>query len=194
MARKVYITSDISVDERLAVIAEANATAALMWPWILTSLDDWGRGEASALRLKLQVFPGMPSVEADLIERALLLYRDAGLICLYEVDGKRYMSIDTDKMVSDNQTHIRSEKRERMLEVSRAECMQMREDARDDAQSREGSRIATPFTFHLHLHLHFREDTWAPDGAITDCASGWEGSKGKKKQMPTPRTLKSFGE
>ena len=46
MARKRFITSDMSVDERIADIAVENPVAALMWPWFITGFDDWGRMEA----------------------------------------------------------------------------------------------------------------------------------------------------
>ena len=56
MGRTVYITSDMSSDENLIRVAEQDTKAALIWPWILASLDDWGRGEAKPREIKAKVF------------------------------------------------------------------------------------------------------------------------------------------
>lgn len=55
MARKRFITSDMSVDERIAEIAAENPVAALMWPWFITGFDDWGRMEAVPGKIKLSI-------------------------------------------------------------------------------------------------------------------------------------------
>jgi hypothetical protein len=140
MGRKVYVSSDMSIDERLVEVAEADSQCALLWPWLLTAFDDWGRAEANAKRLKAQVFPMLDVVTPELVERALELFSNAGLITLYEVDGKRYMAVPADKWFK-YQTHIRKEKRETdnsrypapPSEVSHDDA-QVRAGARDDAQ------------------------------------------------------------
>lgn len=140
MARKVYITSDMSVDEKLNAIAEDDPQAALLWPWLLTVFDDWGRAEANSRRLKAQVFPLNNMVTSDAIEAALTLYAQGGLILIYEVSGKRYMAIPQEKWFK-YQTHIRGEKRS--IDKSRipappcedeASCAQVTENARKCAQ------------------------------------------------------------
>jgi hypothetical protein len=73
MARKRFVTSDMSVDERLAEIAAENPVAALMWPWFITNFDDWGRMEAVPMKIKLTVFPAFPYT-ADDISEAINLY------------------------------------------------------------------------------------------------------------------------
>jgi len=35
MARKRFVTSDMSIDEKIADIAAENPVAALMWPWFI---------------------------------------------------------------------------------------------------------------------------------------------------------------
>lgn len=110
MARKVYVTSDMSEDEDITAVAEQNQLAALLWPWFLTAFDDWGRASANPSRLKAKVFPMNDMVTPDLIDVALQLYDKEGLISLYEVASKRYMAIAPDKWFK-YQTHIRSEKR-----------------------------------------------------------------------------------
>ncbi|MEM0138511.1 MAG: hypothetical protein QW100_02135 [Thermoplasmatales archaeon] len=111
MARKVYISSDISIDEALVEIAETAPLEALLWPWLLTAFDDWGRAEASPRRLKAKIFPGNSIVTIDVIDNALKSFAGVGLIRLYEVDGKQYMAIPDIEKWYKYQTHIRRERR-----------------------------------------------------------------------------------
>lgn len=108
MARKIFITSDMSIDVRLMSLGSEKA--ALMWPWILLSLDDWGRGDASPRRLKAQVFPMLDSLTIEDVSEALSSYSDAGLLLMYEADGKHYMAVPPVKWFR-YQTHVRSVKR-----------------------------------------------------------------------------------
>jgi len=110
MARKVFITSDMSIDEQLAEVAEQDSLAALIWPWFLTTFDDWGRAEAHPRRLKAKVFPMNDMVTVEVIERTLRLYEKVGLLVLYEVDGKPYMAIPEDKWYK-YQTHMNRSRR-----------------------------------------------------------------------------------
>jgi len=110
MARKVFISSAISVDEDLLAVAEQDPLAQLLWPWLLTSLDDWGRGSANAKRLKAEVWPNNDLVTVEAIDRALALYAEVGLIILYTVDGKRYLAVREASWWA-HQTHIHKDKR-----------------------------------------------------------------------------------
>ncbi|AYO30829.1 hypothetical protein D2962_09575 [Biomaibacter acetigenes] len=110
MGRKRYITSDMSIDERIANIASENPVAALMWPWFITGFDDWGRMEAVPMKIKLSIFPAFPYTAKD-IEQAIELYAASGLVHKYEVNGKYYLAIDPQKYYK-YQTYIRSSKRE----------------------------------------------------------------------------------
>lgn len=106
MARKVFVTSDMAVDERLAAVAEQHDLAALMWPWFLAGLDDWGRARVEPRRLKAQLWPSVAAVTPDVIRLALELWHVHGLVELYEVDGRWYATVDPDKWRR-YQTHIR---------------------------------------------------------------------------------------
>ena len=147
MSRKVFISSDISIDENLDDVASENALAALLWPWFLTCFDDWGRSEASPKRLKNKVFPGNELVTPEVIATALQLYQKYGLLKLYEVDGKQYMAVDQEKWFK-YQTHIRKEKREKDGSKYPApeDCAQVRAGARDSAEPRadRGNCIPSP--------------------------------------------------
>lgn len=155
MGHKIFISSDMSVDARLIDVGERSSLAALLWPWLLTAFDDWGRSEASVKRLKAQVFPMLAEVSIAVIDEALQLYAETGLITLYDVDGRRYMAIPSEKWFS-YQTHIRSEKRERdssrypappadvtaqdpASTSSARDCAQVRADAR-----LAGARVSSP--------------------------------------------------
>jgi hypothetical protein len=141
MARKVYITSEMSIDERLLNVAEEDPLAALIWPWILTALDDWGRSEAKPKKLKAKIFPGNDMVTPEVIEKALRLYDQEGIIQLYEVDGKPYMAVPKDKWFK-YQTQIHSSKRDNdgskfppppeqaENHDTTQQCAELREDAR----------------------------------------------------------------
>ena len=111
VARKVYVSSDISIDESLSEIAETAPLEALLWPWLLTAFDDWGRAEASPRRLKAKVFPGNSLVTVEVIDHALQRFAEVGLIRLYEVQGKAYMAIPDIEKWYKYQTHIRRERR-----------------------------------------------------------------------------------
>lgn len=140
MGRKVFVTSDMCTDEKLIDVAGENSEAAVLWPWILMSFDDWGRAEASPKRLKAKIFPMFPSVTVALIEEALRLYNEFGLIKLYQVNGKQYMSIDHEKWFK-YQTHIRTSKREK--DESRIPAPPT-DNSRKCAQVRDNERICTP--------------------------------------------------
>lgn len=109
MARKRFVTSEMSTDERLAQVAEENPTAALMWPWFITGLDDWGRMTASPMKIKLDIFPAFQFTSQD-IEKAIQTYDKYGLVHVYSVKGKKYLAVDPNKYFK-YQTYIATKKR-----------------------------------------------------------------------------------
>jgi len=148
MARKVFISSGMSIDPALAAIAQQDVVAALLWPWILTAFDDWGRAKDDAIQLKLQVVPGFAEITVERVEQALTLYAEAGLIRRYQVGGRRYMCIEPDKWFR-YQTHIHREKRTKddsvipppPVESLPAEPVaEVRALSRDRAETREATR------------------------------------------------------
>ncbi len=112
MARKAFVSSDMAHDEKLYDLAEEYPDAVLMWPWIVTWFDDWGRALASPKRIKSQLFPNLPHISVDTVEAAIRAYSNVGLIEVYEDEKHRYMAIPMDKWYS-WQTHIRGEKRDK---------------------------------------------------------------------------------
>jgi hypothetical protein len=113
MARKVFISQDMSQDERLAELGKHEPLLMLMWPWLLTSFDDWGWADASPRRLKAQVFPMLSTISVEDIDTAKSVFAEEGLMQLYSVNGQRYMCIPPAKWYA-HQTHIHSSKRKRV--------------------------------------------------------------------------------
>jgi len=110
MARKVFVSSDMSCDERIGEAAETCPLAPLIWPYLLTWLDDWGRGEYIPRKMKTQVFPQVAPITIEVIEDAIKAFAETGLLALYDVNGKRFIAVPSDKWFK-YQTHIRREKR-----------------------------------------------------------------------------------
>lgn len=110
MSRKVFVSGEMSSDDRLIDVDAECPEVVLLWPWLLTAFDDWGRAEANAKKLRAKVFPIVSEVDVNRVEAALLAFDRVGLLHLYEVDGKRYMFVDPDKWFK-WQTHIRKDKR-----------------------------------------------------------------------------------
>lgn len=92
---KRSVTSEMSSDSKLALIADKNPTAALMWPWFITHLDDWGRFTGDPLEIKLRVFPAFSYTHEE-IKEAVTLFDKYGLAYCYEVNGKPYIAVNPD--------------------------------------------------------------------------------------------------
>ncbi|MDA8212112.1 MAG: hypothetical protein M0021_09580 [Clostridia bacterium] len=111
MARKRFITSDMCTDEKIAILAEENPTAALMWPWMVTALDDWGRMGANPMEVKLTVFPAFPFTAKEVAE-AIKLYDQFELAHHYIIDDKPYLAVNPSIWYK-YQTYIDSKRKEK---------------------------------------------------------------------------------
>jgi DNA replication protein DnaD len=111
MARKRFVTSEISTNRKIAKLAEKNPVAAALWPWFITAFDDWGRMNADPIEVKLTVFPAFPYTSDD-IETFIKLYHEFGIAYHYEVDGKPYLAVNPDTWLK-YQTYIRKDKLEK---------------------------------------------------------------------------------
>ena len=111
MARKRFVTSEISTDRKIAKLAEKNPVAAALWPWFITGFDDWGRMSADPVEVKLTIFPAFPYTSED-IEEFIKLYHEFEIAYHYEVDGKPYLAVNTDTWLK-YQTYIRKDKLEK---------------------------------------------------------------------------------
>jgi len=111
MARKRFVTSEISTDRKIAKLAEKNPTAAALWPWFITGFDDWGRMSADPIEVKLTIFPAFPYT-SDEIEEFIKLYHEFEIAYFYEVDKKPYLAVNPDTWLK-YQTYIRKDKLEK---------------------------------------------------------------------------------
>ena len=111
MARKRFVTSEISTDRKIAKLAEKNPTAAALWPWFITAFDDWGRMTADPIEVKLTIFPAFPYT-SDEIEEFIRLYHEFEIAYFYEVDGKPCLAVNPDTWLK-YQTYIRKDKLEK---------------------------------------------------------------------------------
>lgn len=91
MARKRFVTTDMSGDAKILAVATENTAAALMWPWFCSALDDWARMSAHPVEIKLTVFQALPGIKDGQIQEAMEIYERHGLAHLYMVDGKQYL-------------------------------------------------------------------------------------------------------
>lgn len=110
MSRKRFITSEMSTDERLAEVAAEEPIAALIWPWILLELDDWGRAEFKPVKMKLSLFPACQLVSADCLATSVDCLVKYGLLAKYEVDGKTFIAVHPKKWLK-FQTYLVGTKR-----------------------------------------------------------------------------------
>ena len=111
MARKRFVTSEISTDRKIAKLAEKNPTAAALWPWFLTAFDDWGRMNADPIEVKLTIFPAFPYT-SDEVEEFIKLYHEFEIAYFYEVDEKPYLAVNPETWLK-YQTYIRKDKLEK---------------------------------------------------------------------------------
>ena len=111
MARKRFVTSEISTDRKIAKLAEKNPTAAALWPWFITAFDDWGRMNADPIEVKLTIFPAFPYT-SDEVEEFIKLYHEFEIAYFYEVDEKPYLAVNPETWLK-YQTYIRKDKLEK---------------------------------------------------------------------------------
>ncbi|MGB9663002.1 MAG: hypothetical protein ACPL5F_13475, partial [Moorellaceae bacterium] len=110
MSRKRSISTDISTDTRVAQLAQkAGPLAVLLFTWLIPHADDWGRYTADPMQVKLTVLPAF-DVSPEEIDNALKAIAEVGLIVLYEVEGKRYLSLRPESFYK-YQTYIPASKR-----------------------------------------------------------------------------------
>jgi len=111
VARKRFVTSEISTDRKIAKLAEKNPTAAALWPWFITAFDDWGRMNADPIEVKLTIFPAFPYT-SDEVEEFIKLYHEFEIAYFYKVDEKPYLAVNPDTWLK-YQTYIRKDKLEK---------------------------------------------------------------------------------
>lgn len=113
MSRKIFISDAMCLDEALIGIAAepGGATATMLWPWVLMSLDDWGRGSANPAIIKAKVAPAFDSITREMFADAVDLYVRAGILRRYEANGSTIIAA-IEASWWRYQTHVAREKRQ----------------------------------------------------------------------------------
>lgn len=109
MSRRRYISTDISTDPKVAELAEYGTLPILLYTWAIPHMDDWGRLIGEPRQFKLMVCPGL-DITASQVQEALAQIASVGLWLLYEVEGKQYISIASERWFR-YQTYINKAKR-----------------------------------------------------------------------------------
>lgn len=146
MSRKRSISTDISTDTRVAQLAQkAGPLAVLLFTWLIPHVDDWGRYTADPIQVKLTVLPAF-DVSPEEIDNALKAIAEVGLIVLYEVEGKRYLSLRPESFYK-YQTYIPASKRK--VDNSQYPAPPSNADCRAIAQNATGQRKPPQNATHL---------------------------------------------
>lgn len=110
MARKRYISTEISTSGKLADLSSYGLLPLLLFTWSIPHMDDWGRITGDGRQFKLLVCPGL-DVTVREVDETLNIIAAAGLWERYEVDGKRCIAVDPNKWFK-HQSYINKGKRE----------------------------------------------------------------------------------
>jgi DnaD/phage-associated family protein len=114
MARKRYITTDISLSGKVEELARrCGEYAVLLFTWLVPHADDWGRMEGDADKVFFTVTPRFSFLgrTPNDAAQALEVMDEIELLQWYEVDGNRYIQLNLDTFY-ELQTYIPREKRE----------------------------------------------------------------------------------
>ena len=111
MARRRYISTEISTDADVAALAAHGGTLpVLLYTWAIPHADDWGRLTGDAVQFRLSVCPGLDVTVAQ-VDAALDQIAAAGLWQRYTSGGKRCIAFPREAF-NRHQSYIPKEKRE----------------------------------------------------------------------------------
>lgn len=136
----MFFSSSAFTDERLMDAADLIGDKALIWPWLIPYLDDWGRGSGNPRVIKATCFPSLPISVEDVAD-ALDAFVKVGLLeCYADSRGRPVIAADEDAWWA-YQTHIHSTKRD---DDSKSRFPAPSGIPRDSAETRASLRHATP--------------------------------------------------
>lgn len=128
MARRRYISTDISRDARINKLAmQAGDFAALLYTWLIPHVEDDARLKGTAEEVLLMVMPGRRDKQPEDIEAALQAMHDLGLI-VWNPGGEEMCFPESFYVY---QTYITKDRRARAQGAA-----QQRQTAPDSAESR----------------------------------------------------------
>lgn len=91
MSRNRDISSDISMDGRVADISAFGFLAVTLYMMAIPQADDWGRLTGDARQFKMLVCPGFDVTVAQ-VNETLAQIASAGLMLRYEAEGKKVIA------------------------------------------------------------------------------------------------------
>lgn len=162
---------------------------------LIVNCDDFGRLDARAAILRSRLFP-LKSVTEKQINDALQSLRTAGIVDLYEVDGKPYLQLRT----WDQHQTIRAKKSKfpapcEHLQADEINCKQMQADAskcsrnpiqsESESESISESKEASPADSDAFAVYHFSP-------GLKDAVINWIAYKNEKRQGYKPTGLKAL--
>lgn len=110
MARRRYISTDISTDKKVAELSEKGLLPLLLFTWAVPHMDDWGRITGDAREFKLLVCPGLDVTTRE-VDAAINDIVEVGLWVRYEVDGKKCIAWSSKENWFKHQSYINKDKR-----------------------------------------------------------------------------------
>lgn len=115
MARRRYISTDISLDVALNRLAAQSDFAALLYTWMIPHATDQATITGDPERLLAMVLPHRRDVEADDVKKALELLDEAGLFELWDRGAKTPTVYFHPASFYRYQTYVMQEKRREPL-------------------------------------------------------------------------------
>jgi len=187
------------IKESIRTSRKINALSDLqfrVWTYLLTYVDDYGRGDADPELLKGLVFPRRKGLTEKTISDALAELANIGLISLYEVDGESYLCFPTwgeHQRIQQKRSRFPAPEDGNILEVtvnhreSPPESNPIQSESESESKSESESRIQNPKTRR-------REDVFAEFAAAdSDLLKALRDFEAMRKQIDKPLTDRAKG-
>lgn len=151
MARKRYISTDISGDTKVAELSDCSLLGTLLYTWAIPHMDDWGRITGNYREFKSLVCPNL-DLKLEDVKEAIDQIVKVKLWFRYEVDGKQCISIMNQKSWFKHQSYIAKDKR---LDDSSSpfpapqNAEERRETPKNTEKERETPQNTSSFSFSL---------------------------------------------
>lgn len=138
MARRRYVSTEISTDPRVCTLAEEYGVfAALLYTWMIPHADDAGALSDDARKLRMLVIPGLPQTTAD-VTAAIYGMIDLGLL---EHDGEAHQLRFPSAAFNRYQSYINKERR-----TSAQNTAEQRTSAQNTTSSSFSSPVKSSFS------------------------------------------------
>lgn len=103
-----------------------------VWAYLITYVDDYGRGSADPELLKGLVFPRRKGITEKQIGEALSVLANSGMISLYEIDGESYFYFPTwekHQTIRAKKSRFPAPQAPELVQADASNCRQLQADA-----------------------------------------------------------------